>query len=424
MVTFRERIRKAVNVFTEAADQAAPNPFARSGDISYGGGRPDRPRLRLNNDRNIIASIYTRISLDVAAVPIRHVTVDQNRRYVKTVDKSGINECLTVEANIDQAGRAFRQDIALSLFDKGVIAIVPTMTSADPATTDSYDIYELRVGEVIAFYPRHVRVKLWNDVDGRHEEVVVSKKVAAIVENPLYQVMNETNSTLQRLIRKLNLLDTVDEQMSSGKLDIIIQLPYLLKTEAKKNAAEERRTEIERQLKGSQYGIAYTESSEKITQLNRPAENNMLKQIEVLTEQLYAQLGLTESVFNGTADEATMLNYQNRTVEPIAAAVAEAMHRTWLSKTARTQGQAIIYQMDAFRLITVSSLAELGDKFIRNEIMTSNEIRGLIGLEPVDSKQANELHNPNVPQPSAPAVEVAERPALTASTTATSSTEE
>ena len=362
--------------------------------LSYGS-RPDRMRMRFGNERSIVSSIYTRIGIDVAAVSIQHIRLDENGRYAETIN-SNLNECLTVQANIDQSGRALIQDIAMSMFDEGVVAVVPVDTTLDPNESGSFDILSLRVGKILEWYPRHVRVQLYNDRVGRREEVILEKKFVAIIENPLYAVMNEPNSTLKRLVHKLNLLDSIDEQSGSGKLDLIIQLPYVIKTPARREQAEQRRKDIEMQLAGSKYGIAYTDGSEKVTQLNRPAENNLMAQIEYLTSMLYSQLGITENVFNGTAEEAEMLNYYNRTIEPILAAITDAMNRTFLTKTARTQGQKIIYLREPFKLVPVNNLAEIADKFTRNEILTSNEIRALIGFKPVDDPKADELRNPNI----------------------------
>ena len=358
--------------------------------------RPDRNRLRMTNERSIIASIYTRMGIDVAAVDIKHVKLDKNGRYMDDV-KSGLNDCLSVEANIDQAGRAFRQDVAMTLLDKGVAAIVPVDTSMDPLSTGGYDIQSLRVGEVIYWMPQHVTVRLYNDKKGIKEDITLPKKFVAIVENPLYAIMNEPNSTLQRLIRKLNLLDAVDEQSASGKLDLIIQLPYVIKTEIRRAEAEKRRKEIEVQLKGSQYGIAYADGTEKITQLNRPAENNLLEQIDYLTKMLYGQLGLTDEVINGTADEKTMINYYNRSIEPVLTAIAEAFKRTFLTKTARSQGQSIVVLNNPFKLVPATVLAEMADKFTRNEILSSNDFRAIMGYKPSSDPKADQLLNKNIP---------------------------
>lgn len=395
-----DRLKHSWNAFV---DQEESN---RIHSMDFGasyGIRPDRIRLRISNERSIISSIYTRLSIDVAAVDIRHVRLDQDGRYKEDID-SGLHNCLTIEANIDQAARAFRQDAAMTLFDQGVIAIVPVDTSLSPETSGGFDILTVRIGSVVHWFPRHVRISLYNDQTGRREEVTLEKRAVALVENPLYSVMNEPNSTLQRLIRKLNLLDSVDEQSSSGKLDMIIQLPYVIKSESRRQAAEQRRKDIEFQLKGSQYGIAYTDGTEKITQLNRPAENNLLKQVEYLTEMLYGQLGLTAEVMNGTADEAAMLNYNNRTIEPVLGALTEAMKRRFLTKTARTQLQSIEYFRDPFKLVPMKDLAELADKFTRNEIVTSNEFRQFIGMRPSSDPKANELRNSNMQQPIDPAV--------------------
>jgi hypothetical protein len=368
------------------------------------GTRPSRTRLFISNERSIISSIYTRLAIDITSVDIRHVRLDEDKRYVEDIE-SGLNNCLTLEANIDQAARAFRQDIVMTLFDRGVAAIVPVDTTLDPSVSGGFDIKTLRVGEITAWFPRHVRVNLYNEATGRREEITLEKKYVAIVENPLYSVMNEPNSTLQRLIRKLNMLDSVDEQTSSGKLDMIIQLPYVIKSEARRQQAEQRRKDIEFQLKGSQYGIAYTDGTEKITQLNRPAENNLLKQIEYLTAMLYVQLGLTEEVMNGTADEKAMLNYNNRTVEPILDTIVEAMRRTFLTKTARSQNQSVVYFRNPFKLVPINDIAEIADKFTRNEIMTSNELRSVIGMKPSKDPKADELRNSNMPNQDSMAAE-------------------
>jgi hypothetical protein len=376
--------------------------------VSYGEGtsfgtRPDRVRLRWSNERSIISSIFTRLSIDVSSVFLRHVRLDEERRYLEDID-SGLNECLTVQANVDQAAAHFRQDIALTLFDKGVAAIVPVDTSINP-TTGGFDIRTLRVGEITQWFPYHVRVLLYNERRGIREEIILEKKYVAIVENPLHPVMNEPNSTLQRIIRKLNLLDAVDEQSSSGKLDIMIQLPYVIKSEARRQQADQRRKDIEFQLSGSKYGIAYIDGTEKITQLNRPAENNLMKQIEYLLEMLYAQLGLTAEVMNGTADEKAMLNYINRTVKPIVNAVVEAMRRSFLTKTARSQRQDILFFRDPFSLIPMADLAEIADKFTRNEILAANEVRQILGIKPSKDPKADELRNSNMPQPDPMAAE-------------------
>ena len=403
MSKLTDRLKHAWNVFNDRTvlESRSSQGFSPFGEIVNTGSRPDRLRMRISNERSIIASIYTRIAIDFASVSIRHVKLDDDERFQSVVN-SGLNDCLKVEANLDQAGRMFRQDIVLSLFEKGVIAIVPVETSLNPNVTGGYDIRNLRVGEIVKWYPRHVRVNIYNEKTGRREEVTLEKSIVAIVENPLYLVMNEPNSTLQRLMRKLSLLDVVDEQSSSGKLDLIIQLPYVIRNDAKKAAAEQRRRDIEFQLKGSQYGIAYTDGTEKITQLNRPAENNLLKQVEYLTQMLYAQLGITEEILNGTADEVTMLNYYNRTIEPLLDAVVEEFRRKFLTKTARTQGQSVQYYRDPFKFVPVSQIAEISDKFTRNEIATSNEMRGAIGWRPHPDPKADELRNSNMPAPSEP----------------------
>lgn len=398
------RLMHAYNAFVGREREEYTNPIGGGFGVSYST-RPDRVRLNISNERSIISSIYTRLAVDVSSVFIRHIRKDENDRFLEDID-SGLQNCLSVEANLDQAASAFRLDMALTLFDIGVIAIVPTDASDSPDETGSYDVQTLRVGHIVAWYPEHVRVSVYNQKTGRREELNLAKKNVAIVENPLYSVMNEQNSTLQRLIRKLNLLDAVDEASSSGKLDLIIQLPYVIKSDARKKQAEERAESIETQLRGNKYGIAYTDGTEKITQLNRPAENNMLKQIEFLTKMLYSQLGLTESVIDGTADEATMLNYYNRTVEPVLRAITEAILRTFLTKTARTQGQTIDFARDPFKLLPLSQLAEIADKFTRNEILSSNEIRAILGYKPVDDGKSDELRNSNMPLPAAGEVPV------------------
>lgn len=385
------RLKHAWNAFRNTSTQFT-TPFGPS----YGT-RPDRLRFRFGNERSIISSIYTRIGIDVAAVSIQHVKVDSNDRYVESIP-SYLNECLTTQANIDQSGRAFIQDVAMSLFDEGVVAIVPVDTTFNPNVTGAYDIQTMRTGKITEWFPQHVKVQLYNEQKGRREEVILDKKLVAIVENPLYSVMNEPNSTLKRLIHKLNLLDSIDEQSGSGKLDLIIQLPYVIKNQARRAQAEERRKDIEMQLAGSKYGIAYTDGSERVTQLNRPAENNLMSQIEYLTSMLYSQLGMSEKVFDGTADEAEMLNYYNRTVEPVLSAITDAMHRTFLTKTARTQGQKIMFFREPFKLVPVNNLADIVDKFTRNEILSSNEVRALIGYKPVDDPAADELRNKNLNQ--------------------------
>lgn len=388
---FKDWLSHAWNVFRTLDDRR--DPFEA---VASYGSRPDRVRLRFSNEKSIVSSIYTRMAIDVADIPLKHVRLDELGRFESEID-SGLNQCLNVSANIDQAPRAFRQDLAMTLFDQGVAVIVPVDTTLDPNVSGSFDIQTLRIGEVVRWSPKRVRVSLYNEETGKREEVTVDKKFVAIIENPLYAVMNETNSTLQRLIRKLNLLDVVDEQSSSGKLDMIIQLPYVTKSEAKRKMANDRRKEIEYQLRGSQYGIAYIDGTEKITQLNRPAENQLLKQVEYLTELLYSQLGLTKKVMDGTADEAEMLNYHQRTIRPILTSVVEAMRRSFLTKTARSQRQSIMYFRDLFALVPMAQLAEFVDKFTRNEVATANEMRNVIGLPPSKESKADKLINSNMP---------------------------
>lgn len=392
MARFGARLKHAWNAFTNR-DELITSAYNLGPGYSY---QPTRTRTYMINERSIIASIYTRLSVDVASNRIRHVRLDDNERYLEEID-SGLNQCLKVEANLDQAASAFRQDIAMTLFEYGIAAVVPVDTTINPTVTGSYDIKTMRVGNIVQWYPEHIRVSLYNQKTGQREEITLLKSIVAIVENPLYNVMNEPNSTLQRLIRKLNLLDVVDDQTSSGKLDLIIQLPYVIKSEARRDQAEQRRKMIEEQLQGSKYGIAYTDGTEKITQLNRPAENNLMKQVEYLTGLLYNQLGLTEAIMNGTADETAMLNYQNRTIAPILNAIVEAMRRSFLTKTARSQLQSIEYFSDPFKLVPVSQLAEIADKFTRNEILTSNEIRQIIGMKPDSNPKSDQLVNSNMP---------------------------
>ena len=359
--------------------------------------RPDRPRLSRGNEKSIATSIFNRIALDVSSVSIKHCRLDKNGRYVEDID-SGLNNCLTLEANKDQTGRAFIQDAVLSMLDEGCVALVPVETTIDPKNSNSYQIDSMRTGKITEWYPDMVRVRLYNDRTGEKEEILLHKSQVAIIENPLYAVVNEYNSTMQRLIRKLSLLDVTDEQTASGKLDLIIQLPYVIKTETRREQAERRRKDIIEQLAGSQYGIAYTDGTEKITQLNRSLENNLLKQVEYLTNMVYSQLGITQSVLDGTADEKTMLNYTNRTVEPIISAIVDELKRKFLTKTARSQLQSIVYFRDPFRLVPVNDIAEIADKFTRNEIMTSNEIRQIVGMQPSKDPKADELVNSNISQ--------------------------
>lgn len=362
--------------------------------------RPDRMRFTRGNERTIITSVLNRIAMDVAAVDIRHVKLDDNGRFTEEID-SGLNNCLSLEANLDQTGRAFIQDAVMSMLDEGCVALVPTDTTTNPNSgmPGSFDIDEVRTGKITQWYPGHVKVNVYNEITGQKQEIMMSKRSVAIVENPLYAVMNEPNSTLQRLIRKLALLDQVDESTSSGKLDMIIQLPYVIKTEARRQQAESRRADIEKQLTGSKYGIAYTDGTEHITQLNRPVENNLMKQIEYLTSMLYSQLGITQEIMNGTADDKAMLNYQNRTIEPILSAIADEMKRKFLTKTARSQSQSIEFFRDPFKLVPVADLAEIADKMTRNEIMTSNELRQIVGMKPSDDPSADELRNKNLSEP-------------------------
>lgn len=368
--------------------------------------RPDRPRLTRGNERSIVTSVYNRIALDVASIDIKHCRLDENGRFISVVN-SALNNCLSLEANIDQTSRAFIQDIVMSMLDEGCVAIVPIETDLDPNSTDSYKIFSMRTGKILGWYPSHVKVRVYNENTGRKEDIIVPKKYVSIIENPLYAVMNEPNSTMQRLIRKLNLLDVIDEQSGSGKLDLIIQLPYTVKSDLRKQQAESRRQDIERQLTGTKYGIAYTDATEHITQLNRSVDNNLMKQIEYLTSMLYSQLGITQSVLDGTADEQTMLNYNSRTVEPIISAIVDEMKRKFLTKTARTQLQTISFFRDPFKLVPVNNIAEIADKFTRNEILTSNEIRQIIGMKPSDDPKADKLINSNI---SHPAEEVVEEP--------------
>lgn len=359
--------------------------------------RPDRPRLSRGNERSIATAIYNRIALDVASVTIKHCRTDKDGRYIEDID-SNLNECLTLSANIDQTSRSFMQDVVMSMLDEGCVAIVPVDTVDEPTMTNTFDVQSMRTGKILEWFPKHVLIRAYNDKKGEKEDLLFLKETVAIIENPLYAIINEPNSTMQRLIRKLGLLDVTDEQTASGKLDLIIQLPYLIKTEARRDQANRRRQEIEDQLSGSKYGIAYVDGTEKITQLNRSLENNLLKQIEYLTNMVYSQLGITESILNGTADEKTMLNYNNRTIEPFVSAIVDEMKRKFLSKTARSQFQTIAYFRDPFRLVPVNDIAEIADKFTRNEIMTSNEIRQIVGMKPSKDPKADELVNSNISQ--------------------------
>lgn len=392
-MSFGSRLKHAWNAFTGT-------DYTTYQDVGPGySSRPDRIRLTRGNERSIITSVYNRIALDVAALNVQHIRLDENGRFLSVI-QDGLNTCLTVEANIDQTARAFIQDIVVSMLDEGCVAIVPVDTTYDPSVTGSYDIQTMRVGKILDWYPQHVRVRLYNERTGTKENILVPKSTVAIIENPLYAVVNEPNSTMQRLIRKLNLLDVIDEQSGSGKLDLIIQLPYVIKTEARRQQAENRRKDIEAQLSGTKYGIAYADGTERITQLNRSVNNNLMSQIEYLTSMLYSQLGITQSILDGTADEKTMLNYNNRTIEPIISAIVDEMKRKFLTKTARPQSQSISFFRDPFKLVPVNDIAEIADKFTRNEIMTSNEIRQVIGMKPSDDPRADELRNKNLSAPS------------------------
>lgn len=388
-MSFGSRLKHVWNAFTGT-------DYTTYQDVGPGySSRPDRIRLTRGNERSIITSVYNRIALDVAALNVQHIRLDENGRFLSVI-QDGLNTCLTVEANIDQTARAFIQDIVVSMLDEGCVAIVPVDTTYDPSVTGSYDIQTMRVGKILDWYPQHVRVRLYNERTGTKENILVPKSTVAIVENPLYAVVNEPNSTMQRLIRKLNLLDVIDEQSGSGKLDLIIQLPYVIKTETRRQQAENRRKDIEAQLSGTKYGIAYADGTERITQLNRSVNNNLMSQIEYLTSMLYSQLGITQSILDGTADEKTMLNYNNRTIEPIISAIVDEMKRKFLTKTARSQSQSISFFRDPFKLVPVNDIAEIADKFTRNEIMTSNEIRQVIGMKPSDDPRADELRNKNL----------------------------
>lgn len=390
---FTDRLQHAWNAFV--------NRDPTGSYVNIGGGysqRPDRTRFTRGNERSIVTSVYNRIALDAAAIAIKHCKLDENGRFVSEMNSS-LNSCLNIEANLDQTGRAFLQDLYMSLLDEGCIAVVPVETSLNPDKTGAYDILSMRVGRVVEWYPSHVRVSVYDERIGRKREITVPKKTVAIIENPLYAVMNEPNSTMQRLIRKLNLLDHIDEQSGAGKLDLIIQLPYIIKSDARRQQAEQRRKDIEMQLAGSKYGIAYTDGTERITQLNRPVENNLMKQIEYLTSMLYSQLGITQTILDGTADEQTMLNYYSRSIEPLVAGVVDEMKRKFLTKTARSQKQSIMFFRDPFKLVPVNNMAEIADKFTRNEVMTSNEIRQVIGMKPSDDPKADQLRNSNLNHP-------------------------
>ena len=392
-----DRFKNAVNAFANRDPTIESSGYFKS-DIGPGFYyRPDRPKISRGNEKSIITAIYNRIAIDVAAINIRHVRLDENGRFLNE-EKSGLNNILSLEANIDQTARDFVQDIVMSMLDEGVVALVPIDTSDNPRLTDSYDILTMRTGKIIQWYPENVKVNVYNDRTGRREDIILPKTRVGIIENPLYAVMNEPNSTLQRLIRKLHLLDAIDEQSSSGKLDLISQLPYVIKTDARRQQAEARRKDIEVQLAGSKYGIAYTDGTERITQLNRSVDNQLMSQIEYLTSMLYGQLGITEEIIKGTADEKTQLSYHNRTIEPILSAIAIELKRKYLTKTARTQGQSIEYFRDPFRLVPVNEIAEIADKFTRNEILSSNEIRQIVGMKPSSDPKADELRNSNINQ--------------------------
>ena len=392
--TIGSRLKHAWNAFVNNRD---PTGYYQDTGPGYSY-RPDRPRLTRGNERSIVTSVYNRIALDVSAINIQHCKLDENGRFVSTMNTK-LNKCLNLEANIDQTGRAFIQDIVMSMLDEGCVAIVPVETTIDPKITESYDILSMRTGKILEWFPRHVRVRLYDERTGQKKDIVLPKSTIGIVENPLFAVINEPNSTMQRLIRKLSLLDVTDEQTASGKLDLIIQLPYIIKTDARRQQAEQRRKDIEMQLAGSKYGIAYTDGTEKITQLNRSLENNLMKQVEYLTNLLFSQLGITQTILDGTADEKTMLNYYSRTIEPIIAAIVDEMKRKFLSKTARSQNQSIMFFRDPFKLVPVNDIAEIADKFTRNEILTSNEIRQIVGFKPSDDPKADRLINSNLNQP-------------------------
>ena len=393
-ISFSSRLKHAWNAFTNKD----PTGLYRRDLGSAYYYRPDRPRMSRGDEKSIVTSIFNRIALDVASLDIKHCRLDNYGRYLEDVD-SGLNNCLTIESNIDQTPRAFIQDVVLSMFDEGCVAIVPVDTTINPNITQAFDVNSLRTGKILEWYPEYVKVRVYNDKTGNKEDIILPKKRIGIVENPLFSVINEPNSTVQRLIRKLNLLDAIDEQSSSGKLDLIIQLPYTIKSDIRRQQAEERRKNIEMQLTGSKYGVAYADATEKITQLNRPIENNLLKQIEYLTSMANAQLGITQTILDGTADDKTMLNYYNRTIEPIIAAIVDEMKRKFLSKTARSQRQTIKFFRDPFKLVPVNDIAEIADKFTRNEIMSSNEIRQVIGMPPSQDPKADELRNSNISQP-------------------------
>lgn len=395
-ISFGSRLRHAWDVFRNRE----PTYVYRDVGPGYSS-RPDRPRLTRGNERTIVTSIYNRIALDVASININHCRMDENGRFLESMD-STLNKCLNLEANIDQTGRAFMQDVVMSMLDEGCVAIVPVETNIDPSVTSSYEILSMRTGKILEWFPNHVKIRAYDERTGKQDDFMMAKKDVAIVENPLYAVINESNSTMQRLVRKLNLLDVVDEQSGAGKLDMIIQLPYVIKSEARRKQAEDRRKAIEEQLAGSKYGIAYADGTERIVQLNRSVDNNLMKQIEYLTNMLYSQLGITQSILDGTADEQTLLNYNSRTIEPIISAIVDEMKRKFLTKTARSQKQTIAFFRDPFKLVPVNNIAEIADKFTRNEILTSNEIRQIIGMKPSGDPKADRLVNSNLNQPEEP----------------------
>lgn len=392
-LTVGSRLKHAWNAFLNRAP-TGNYQYGIGGGYSY---RPDRFRLTRGNERSIVTSVYNRIALDVAAINIQHVQLDDEGRFLNVI-KSGLNDCLSLEANLDQTGRAFIQDVVMSMMDEGVVAIVPIDTTIDPDISNGFDITSMRVGKIVDWYPQHVKLEVYNEQTGVRQTITMPKRSVAIIENPLYAVINEPNSTMQRLVRKLNLLDAVDEQSSSGKLDLIIQLPYVIKSDARRKQAELRRKDIEEQLSGSKYGIAYIDGTEHVTQLNRSVENNLMKQIEYLTSMLYSQLGIAQSILDGTADEKTMLNYYNRTIEPILSAIVDEMKRKFLTKTARTKNKSIKFFRDPFKLVPITEIAEITDKFTRNEVASSNEMRQVIGWKPSDDPKADELRNSNISQ--------------------------
>ena len=404
-LSFGSRLKHVFNVFMSRAPTY--NSYQEIGaSYTY---RPDRPRFSRGNERSIVTSVFNRIALDVAAIDFKHCQLDENGRFVSTID-SELNNCLNLEANMDQTARAFIQDIVVSMLDEGCVAIIPVETSIDPEESDSYKIFSMRTGKILEWYPAHVKVRAYDDRTGKKEDIVLAKKSVGIVENPLFAVINEPNSTMQRLIRKLSLLDITDEQTASGKLDLIIQLPYVIKSDARRQQAEQRRKDIEMQLASSKYGIAYTDGTEKVTQLNRSIENNLMKQIEFLTSTLYGQLGITQSIMDGTADEKTMLNYYSRTIEPIISAIVDEMKRKFLTKTARSQGQSFLFFRDPFKLVPINDIANVADTFTRNEILSSNEIRQLIGIKPSSDPKADMLRNSNLNQADQEVVQKEETP--------------